>query len=279
MRSLLKLWGNRNLLIYLAMIRFLTILGCLSALFCTGCTSIRRGDPVAYTQNPCREPVEVIMVHGLGGYWPGSTRQADRLQEKGFQTCQIIGMANADLKVREIIREYESGQRRSPIVLVGYSVGANWAHWMSEQLDYAGCPVHSMVLLDPTYDVDIPCNVQHCLNLYTARPETDWIPAFRGIPATSCCGNTFNCELRSTFPGKFPNSHFSICANDLIHRVIAKHLEQRVHGPCCAESYSEFEEPMYGQSTADSAVLQTAFSSQTARKPQVRQELKKHSIW
>lgn len=191
---------------------------CFLVLSTGGCTHIRRG-LVAKCSTSCR-PIpsrgKVLLIRGIAGYWPGISDFEQRLRERGFDVRQAWGGAFIPGVVDELIEE---GSHHQPIHIVGYSLGGNSAMIACREFRDRGVRIASLTTLDTPYTGEVPTNVNRSDNFYQPR-DTDWIPAFRGVPMEreSEYTTAYNHALKDSV------FHFGICADPRIQKMLADHV-------------------------------------------------------
>jgi hypothetical protein len=191
-----------------------------SAAFAQNCVAVHSPD--------CRQ--EIVLVRGAAGYWPGVGDFAEDLKKHGFTTRTVYGATYA-LEARRIAKELQSGRRTSPVTIVGYSSGADYACRMCSSLESRGVRVSTLILIESTFGTAVPGNVDLCLNLYESRPNTDWMPIFRGVPvpATGAGTQLVNMDVHSdpnlTWLAQY--NHFTIPNGARLHGMLSDALVNR----------------------------------------------------
>lgn len=225
-------------------------------LLVTGCCSVQ-------TRNPgCDMQCEVVLVRGLVGYWPGVEDLAARFECCGFRTRTICGAMHADHVARKLAQEYCSGQRQGPILLVGYSLGANDVVRMAGVFAEHGLCVDSLVLLESPYLDTVPSNVRRCTNYYVSRPDTDWLPWFRGLPMNRESTGTAmaNVDLGNCPDRRFQEeNHFVICFNDEVHQLLVSQVMCDLYGRAVAPSQMAVEASLLDGPPQEEAVAVPTF--------------------
>jgi len=192
---------------------------CLLSLLVLACSGCVFPWTAYHLERPART-TRVILVRGLAGYWPGAEPLAHRLRHQGLDASVVFGSEGKGVAC-SLAQEYRCDPDGVPIVLVGYSLGANEAIKIARRLDRQGIPVDSLVLIDCPYHDTIPPNVLRCLNIYRSRPLTDWIPAFRGLPLAAESSATdlenFDTHRQGLGPAPLTMNHFTICSSLAVH--------------------------------------------------------------
>jgi hypothetical protein len=177
----------------------------------------------------CNRP-EVFLLRGGAGYWPRVGNFEETLRSRGFEPktiyhWQFRGLAD------EIATAYHAGELAGPVTIVGYSSGADAGCWMCERLNKANVPVTTLVLIESTFGISVPSNVNYCFNIYESRGWTDKIPAFRGIPVETRGQYTHldnvDVKYHSELGGLSDLNHFTMGVNSRMHTMLADLLVQR----------------------------------------------------
>lgn len=186
--------------------------GTINDLGCVGCDCVG-GTP------------HVEVLRGIAGYWPHSGRFQQELASRGISStvsyCELYPL------VAQRLIERKRQNPCMPVVIVGYSLGANHALRVARRLQKEGIAVDSLVLLETTYEDTIPGNVRRCFNAFRPRP-LDEIPFMRGIPLAADSYGTMvtNYDLRAHDDGRFQGeNHLTLCFNDDVHRLLAGAVE------------------------------------------------------
>jgi hypothetical protein len=171
-------------------------------------------------------------MRGVIGYWPFIETFEKELCEEGL--CPTIAFAEQYPALADDITEgIESGRLEGPLVIVAYSVGANGAIHLCRRLEERNITVDKLVLLETSYDEEIPGNVRSCFNIYKSQPLTDWFPIFRGLPLTAESDRTelVNYDLRCEEPDIcFWDNHLTMCMNRKIHDLIIDEVLDEIDG-------------------------------------------------
>ncbi|HEY4260203.1 MAG TPA: hypothetical protein VGM98_08585 [Schlesneria sp.] len=173
---------------------------------------------------------EVVLVRGGAGYWPGVSALSQELSDHGFSPRVIMG-ATHSIHARLIADQFHAGRRSGPVTIIGYSSGADYACRMSRLLGERNVPVSTLVLIESTLGTAVPNNVDYCINIYESRPNTDWIPAFRGVPVQAIGSQTNLLNLDSRSEGDLQwlteYNHFTVVSNSQSHVMLRNLLVLR----------------------------------------------------
>jgi pimeloyl-ACP methyl ester carboxylesterase len=118
---------------------------------------------------------------------------------------------------------YQPTSAHEPLVLIGFSYGADDVLKTALQLDHRGIVCDAVITIDPVTPPKVPGNVRVCYNFFQTNRIWDLFPWFRGVPLESeQPGNLMNINLRKDHPELLePNTgHTNIAANPRIHRAI-----------------------------------------------------------
>jgi len=197
----------------------------------SGCSSLPAGslDAVgARSELPRRG--HVYLVRGWNGLWSeGIDALAAELRSKGveahvYQQSQAAALGDALLD-RERGRDPAG---REPLVLIGFSFGADETIRIAKTLAARGIPVDLLVTLDPVTPPSIPANVRDCRNFYQSNGVWDALPWLRGVPVRSAGdaqGVVSNTNLRERADLLEANTgHSTIAANPKLHRLIVQQV-------------------------------------------------------
>jgi len=211
---------------------------------------------------------EVVVIRGSAGYWPGASAFAMDLSDHGFAPKMILGEFYAAHAPR-IANEYHSGMRNGPITIVGYSSGADYACRLCGSLEARGVPVATLVLVESTFGTNVPANVGLCVNMYTSRPATDWIPAFRGIPVQAVSPQTEVINLDANAEEELrwmtAYNHFTVASHSDTHVMLRNLLLLR-------QTQYQDEQMQAARSQSQALPLQAATGLPATTPVQVRRE-------
>ena len=173
----------------------------------------------------------VFVVRGLVGYWPHVEDLAADLRQQGLSPTVVYGAERKRL-AEKIDQTRAAGHLNGPVVLVGYSLGANDAIKLAKDLGNRGIDVDALILVDPTYYDSVPSNVRYCYNLYQSHPRTDWIPMFRGVSIEAADPGTdlINYDVRNHRKCRHYDelNHFTICS----YPAVLAHVSSQICSVC-----------------------------------------------
>jgi hypothetical protein len=164
----------------------------------------------------------VFILRGTVGYFPCITQLEDRLLDEGV--CPTVAFPDAYRKVAErIIAGRNTGRFESPLVIAGYSNGADRAIDVACLLNERGITVDKLVLLESSGAKSIPCNVRECFNIYKYQVWGEIIPIFRGMPVRpeGPATTVVNYNLRDYNDGRFDwYNHLTVSANPYVQELM-----------------------------------------------------------
>jgi hypothetical protein len=157
---------------------------------------------------------DLVMIHGIMGYWPGCARFKQQVESYGYRAWDYP-VASPALLAHTIANNRANGIMSGPLCLVGYSMGADQVIRVARHLDQYGVKVDRLVLFEADMPKRIPPNVQYCFNHYESRPLTDWLPMFRGLPVQADNPSTpvVNFDVKQTDPHLTGLTHFFMATN------------------------------------------------------------------
>jgi hypothetical protein len=194
------------------------MVGVLLAVCCAGCVS---SEPIGSTTRP-----NVIVLRGPAGYFPNLADFENRLIDEG--TCPTVAYPQAEGTIAErIIGGRNQGRLKGPIVIVGYSAGANAAVSLSERLGTRGIDVDKLVLVEASDSKRVPQNVHACLNIYKSEPWGEQLRVLAGHPleAQSSATELFNYDIREYNDGRFDwENHLTLVANPHVQDLMIEEV-------------------------------------------------------
>src|SRR5262249_5535386 len=126
-----------------------------------------------------------------------------------------------------IVAARNEGRLASPLVVFGYSTGADHALKVARRLGRQGVTVDKLVLLDPTVARSVPDNVRSCFNLYMGQPSGSTLPWFRGIAVSAESEGTelvnYNCS--DVEDGRYTTAnHFTLSADPDVQDLLIEEI-------------------------------------------------------
>jgi hypothetical protein len=132
-----------------------------------------------------------------------------------------------------IIGAHNNGRLNGPLVIVGYSAGADKALRVSRCLGQRGLTVDKLVLLEASSGGRVPGNVKECVNIYKTQPWTQFVPVFRGctVMAESPDTRLVNCDLRDFNDGRYDwENHFTLAFNPYVEDLMVNEVAAAFNG-------------------------------------------------
>ncbi len=209
---------------------FICLWTCLLFSMLPGCSSTTRATAQAPVSPVGQSPApvsNVIVVHSSAGYWPGCKDFVANLAVRGAPATIIHGW-EVNRTADRIVAARQSGTETGPLVLVGYSRGANDAVRLTRRLQASGVKVNKLVLMETAVNDSIPANVESCLNIYQTSDVTEWLPAFRGLPVTVESPETqltnYNLRFHDEGVARADLNHFTVCRNYAVLGMISEQV-------------------------------------------------------
>jgi hypothetical protein len=174
----------------------LLLVGC-----CAGCYMPA---PILSSSEP-----NVIIFRGRGGYFPQLAEFEESLLDEG--ACPTVAYPEFHEKVAErVIAARNTGRLQGPLVIVGYSNGADKAMEMSRQLGQHGILVDKLVLLEPSDGGRVPANVRDCINIYKPQPWGEVFPYLSGarVIVDNAKTHLVNYNLREFNDGRYDGDYY-----------------------------------------------------------------------
>jgi len=202
----------------------------LVALFCAaGCNSLPPGPAGSVATRPTSKSTrsgEAYLLRGWRGLWSeGIDRLGDELRSAGVD-AQVFRAEQAGELGDALVERFGKPGPRVPLVLIGFSYGADDAVQLAAKLDRAGIAVDLLLTIDPVTPPAVPANVKACRNYYESNGVWDLFPWLRGIPLQPAGGfgpreRLVNINIRDR-PDLLESgtSHATIAANARVHRVM-----------------------------------------------------------
>ena len=192
----------------------------------------------------------VVVVRGSVGYWPDCESFVARLKGQGAQTSVIRGW-EVNRTAERIAQTRHSGDPAQPLVLLGYSRGANDAIRLARRLQDRGVAVDTLILMETAAQDSVPANVASCLNVYkSSSVAEEWVPAFRGLPVTVESAGTqlvnYNLRFHDCPDEGNVIERFTVCQNAGVQAMIAERVALALRSPGAARSERDTETEIAG---------------------------------
>jgi hypothetical protein len=195
---------------------------CLLFSILPGCSTT--GKATAHAPPPISN---VIVVHSSAGYWPGCRDFVANLAVRGAPATIIHGW-EVNRTADRIIAARLSGAQTGPLVLIGYSRGANDAVKLTRRLQESDIRVSKLILMETSAQDSIPPNVETCLNIYQSSDVTEMLSALHGFPVTVESPETqltnYNLRFHDEDIVRADLNHFTVCRNYSVLGMISEHV-------------------------------------------------------
>jgi hypothetical protein len=199
-------------------------------MWCGGCHPLPAGGLAAVRRISDQPRTgNVYLIRGWRDlYSTGIDQLADELRRAGisahaYRDSQWHDLAGALKEIYAVNADHE------PLVLIGFSYGADDALRVSDELLRRGLPVDLVITVDPVTPPPVPANVVTCYNYFQTNGVWDVFPWLRGVPLSRVgVGRLVNVDLRKSRTDLLePNtSHSNIASNPRLRReIVARVME------------------------------------------------------
>jgi pimeloyl-ACP methyl ester carboxylesterase len=166
-------------------------------------------------------PVRICLIRGFQDWYStGIDTLADQLRADGFDARAFGDSQWHDLAAALAA----STDPQKPIILIGFSYGADDVISISRALAEKHIPIDLLITLDPVTPAAVPANVRRCVNFYESNGVWDLFPWLRGIPLHRENGDPAaleNIDIRNRPDLVEPDTrHATIAANPKVHGAI-----------------------------------------------------------
>lgn len=163
----------------------------------------------------------VYLIKGLAGFQTGVVDLGEKLRRRGIFP-RIDSHGDTETITDDIIRRRKAGLR-APIILFGYSLGADAAGTVARKLYQNKIPVALMIVFGPVADVQVPPNVARAINYF--QSTSAWHG--RLLPAPGFRGSLSNLNLDNQ-----PDiNHFTIVSAERYQRETIARISALVGRP------------------------------------------------
>jgi pimeloyl-ACP methyl ester carboxylesterase len=187
-----------------------------------GCHPLPAGDVAAVNGRvPSRRTGEVFLLRGWRDlYSAGIDDLAAELDRAG-----VNARVYRDAQWRDLAEALSRRDPSSPLILIGFSYGADDAIEIARRLQDAGESVNLLITIDPVTPSPVPANVRLCYDYFQTNGVWDIFPWLRGIPLKSDgVVKLINVDIRAQRPDLLEpdTAHSNIAANPKLHREIVR---------------------------------------------------------
>jgi pimeloyl-ACP methyl ester carboxylesterase len=183
-----------------------------------GCARLPAGDLPALSQHSLPK---VVLIRGfLDWYSVGIDQLAQELRNARVP-CQVY----REDQWRQICEQL-CRHPQQPLVLIGFSYGADDVILIARQLRDSHQQVDLLITIDPVTPANIPPNIRRCVDFYESNGFWDIFPWLRGMPVQGAAAIE-NINLRTRPELLEPQtSHGTIAANPKLHSAIIALVRQ-----------------------------------------------------
>lgn len=201
------------------MLRFGSILLIASlALGLSGCGTLTQ--KLYVCGNPSAPHVQIL--RGTVGIFPGARDFQKALAMRGI--ASTMSFSEAWPVVADRIADRREAGDYSPIVLVGYSLGAPASIFIARRLQERGIDVDAIIILEGCHHQLIPGNVHYCFNAY----KLEGLPRLHGVPVSGECDSTVidNYDMVANDPSGHMEelNHLSFTSDSCVHELLAEKI-------------------------------------------------------
>jgi pimeloyl-ACP methyl ester carboxylesterase len=173
---------------------------------------------------------QVYLVRGWNGLWSeGLDELARDLRTQGLD-ARVYQQGQAR-ELGDALRDrYRAAPDADPLVLVGFSFGADEAIRIARRLEEARVPVALLVTLDPVTPPPVPGNVLRGLNFYQSNGVWDALPWLRGVPVKAQAPDAgaarvanFNLRRRADL-AEGETGHHTIAGNRKVREAVVREV-------------------------------------------------------
>jgi len=197
--------------------------------FATGCQPLPLGSLNRVHPTPQKQRVgTVYLIRGWRDlYSEGIDQLANQLEQANVSAPVFRASQWRDLS-SAIAQQYTSAAQPEPLILVGFSYGADDVLRIAHELQSKNISIDLAITIDPVTPPSAPRNVKQCINYYESNGVWDIFPWLRGIPLETKNSDTklLNQNLRTDRKDLLePNtSHATIAGNLKLHREILRRI-------------------------------------------------------
>jgi hypothetical protein len=200
-----------------------------------GCNGLPPGDVRHLSVAPDRGPSPVVLIRGWRDLWSdGIDGLGEELRATGIDAAVFKESQARDVG-DSLVADARAGRAAGPVILIGFSYGADDVIQISQRLNDAGRAVDLLVLIDPVTPGQIPLSVRRCVNYYQSNGAWDALPWLRGVPVHVAEGTPSdrltNIDIRSRADLVGPDtSHKTMAGNAKLHAAIIAEVSRALGG-------------------------------------------------
>ncbi len=200
-------------------------------LLLAGCNSLPAGQVqlLSTASTDASKPAPIILIRGWRDLWSdGIDELARKLKSDAVETA-VFKDSQAKEVGNALAARAAQGTLKGPVILIGFSYGADDVIDIATRLSAAKQPVDLLIVIDPVTPSAIPAGVRRCVNYYQPNGVWDMFPWLRGVPVKAADGvapsTVENIDIRSREDLVEPDtSHKTIAANVKVHAAIVSEV-------------------------------------------------------
>lgn len=207
----------------------------LMALSSVGCNSLQSGDlrSLQTISQDSQQTTPVILIRGWRDLWSdGIDRLAAELRKDGI-AAEVFKESQAREVGSFLVERAKQNALQGPIVLIGFSYGADDVIDMAIKLRDANSGVNLLVLIDPVTPAPIPYHVLRCVNFYQPNGIWDEFPWLRGVPVERAQWKTGDGSVPCVIENIDVRKREDLNSADMSHKTIAGN--EKIHGAIIRE--------------------------------------------
>ena len=193
-----------------------------------GCHSLPPGDITAIRTLPDRpRATTVYLLRGWRDLWSEGIDQLAQEMREHHLHAQVFRAAQWTDLVKVLSDRDTESASPLPLVLIGFSYGADDAIQIAQELQKHHLSVDLLITIDPVTPPPVPSNVKLCYNYYQSNGFWDVFPWLRGIPLKSNdSGKLVNIDIRKDRTDLLERNtaHSNIAANPKLQDEIVRRV-------------------------------------------------------
>ncbi|HZL38193.1 MAG TPA: thioesterase domain-containing protein [Tepidisphaeraceae bacterium] len=197
----------------------------------SGCNTLPAGRLDAISPNRRMQTRGMVcLLRGWRGLWSkGIDDLAAELHGHGVEAL-VFRDGQWEALAQRLVCRSRNSPRDEPLVLIGFSYGADDAIRVARRLGHNGIRVDLLITIDPVTPPPVPANVHISVNYYQSNGVWDLFPWLRGVPVHGEPGGPtpLNQNLKKDRQDlqEQNTSHATIAGNARLHREIVERLRE-----------------------------------------------------
>ena len=193
-------------------------------LWLCGCHPLPPGDIATAARCPAAQhPGNVVLLRGWRDLYSTGIDDLTKTLNRAGVNASVYRCA----QWRDLAQAIGHRNCPGPLILIGFSYGADDSIEIARQLQQAGQPVDLLITIDPVTPPLVPANVKLCYNYFQTNGVWDLFPWLRGIPLKADgASRLINVDIRAQRPDLLEpdTAHSNIAANPKLHREIVQRV-------------------------------------------------------